>query len=221
MDDTLTTFDGPPIAVAGPQWISRKIFKTRKWRRACSWVYHQRRETWSTQMRDQTIIRPEQPDDIDAIRRVNELAFGAPAEAKLVDALRNANAVLLSLVAEIDRQIVGHILFSPVQIERGNTHDDGVGLGPVAVLPAVQRCGIGKMLVQAGIEKIRVAGHGVIVVLGHPSYYPRFGFKSASEFDLRWEVPGHEEAFFALELRPSFLGVRPGTVLYRPEFTQS
>lgn len=172
-------------------------------------------------MMDQTIIRPEQPDDIDAIRRVNELAFGTPAEAKLVDALRRANAILLSLVAELDGRIAGHILFSPVDIERKTGHDNAVGLGPVAVLPAAQRRGIGKALVQSGIEKIRVAGHGAIVVLGHPSYYSRFGFKSASEFGLCWEVPGHEEAFFAMELRPGFLGVRPGTVRYRPEFMQS
>lgn len=171
-------------------------------------------------MNDQTIIRLEQPGDIDAIRRVNELAFGTPAEAKLVDALRNVNAILLSLVAELDGRIAGHILFSPVQIERGNTHDNAVGLAPMAVLPDAQRRGIGKTLVQLGLEKIRAAGHGAIVVLGHPSYYPRFGFKPASEFDLHWEIPGHEKAFFAMELRPGFLGVRPGTVRYRPEFMQ-
>ncbi len=171
-------------------------------------------------MSDQTIIRPEQPDDIDAIRRINELAFGAPGEAKLVDALRNANAIVLSLVAEVDKQVVGHILFSSVDIDRGSTHDNAVGLAPMAVLPGAQRRGIGKTLVQSGIKQIRDAGHGAIVVLGHPGYYPRFGFKPASEFELRWEVPGHEKAFFAMELRPGFLGVRPGTVRYRPEFMQ-
>jgi putative acetyltransferase len=171
-------------------------------------------------MNDQTIIRPEHLDDIDAIRRVNELAFGQPAEAKLVDTLRSANAMLLSLVAEVDGQIVGHILFSSVDIERKTGHDRAVGLAPMAVLPDAQRRGLGKALVQSGLEKIRVAGHGAIVVLGHPSYYPRFGFKPASEFGLRWEVPGHDNAFFAIELRPSFLGVRPGTVRYRPEFMQ-
>lgn len=171
-------------------------------------------------MNAQTSIRQEQPGDIDAIRRINELAFGGHAEAKLVDALRSANAILLSLVAEVDGQIVGHILFSPVIIDRDNTHDNAVGLAPMTVLPAAQRCGIGKSLVQSGIETIRAAGHGAIVVLGHPRYYPRFGFKLASEFDLHWEVPGHDNAFFAMELRPEFLGVRPGTVRYRPEFMQ-
>ncbi len=162
----------------------------------------------------------EHPDDIDAIRRINELAFGGSMEAKLVDALRSANAILLSLIAEVDGHIVGHILFSSVIIERGNTHDNAAGLGPVTVLPAAQRCGIGKALVQSGIETIRTAGHGAVVVLGHPSYYPRFGFKPASQFDLHWEVPGHDNAFFAMELRPGFLGVRPGNVRYRPEFMQ-
>ncbi len=171
-------------------------------------------------MNDQTIIRPAHPDDIDAIRRVNELTFGQPAEAKLVDVLRSANAILLSLVAELDGRIAGHILFSPVDIERRTGHDSAVGLAPMAVHPDAQRRGIGKALVQSGIEQIRVAGHGAIVVLGHPSYYPRFEFKPASEFGLHWEFPGHEKAFFAIELRPGFLGVRPGTVRYRPEFMQ-
>jgi putative acetyltransferase len=171
-------------------------------------------------MNDDILVRPEQPTDIAAIREVNERAFASPDEAKLVEALRQAHAITMSLVAEVDGRIVGHILFSPVDIDRDNGQDIAVGLGPMAVLPDVQRRGIGKALLGTGLEKIRDAGHGAIVVVGHPSYYPRFGFKSASEFGLRWEVAGHENAFFAIELRPGFLGVRPGVVRYRPEFMQ-
>lgn len=164
-------------------------------------------------------IRPERLPDIDAIFEVNARAFGSPNEAKLVNALREAQAMTLSLVAEREGNIVGHVLFSPVDIDRGEGRDIAIGLGPVAVLPDAQSRGIGQSLIRAGIDGIREAGYGAMVVLGHPRYYPRFGFKPAADFGLRWEVPGHDEAFFAMELRPGYLGVRPGIVRYRPEFT--
>lgn len=166
------------------------------------------------------VVRPEDAGDIAAIREVNERAFERADEARLVDALRNAIAITASLVAEVDGRIVGHILFSPVHIDRESGCDVAVGLGPMAVVPEAQRRGIGTALVRAGIERMREAGHGAIVVLGHPSYYPRLGFAPASHFGLRWEVPGHDEAFFAIELRAGFLGARSGVVRYRPEFTE-
>jgi putative acetyltransferase len=170
-------------------------------------------------MRSEILVRTEQPKDVEAVRRVNVLAFGRASEGALVDALRGADGVTLSLVAEVDGQVVGHILFSPVEIDRDGGHDVAVGLAPMAVLPDHQRHGIGSRLVRAGLERLRGAGHGAVVVLGHPDYYPRFGFTRASRFGLRWEVECPDEAFMALELREGFLGTRPGIIRYRPEFS--
>ncbi|MDI3283889.1 N-acetyltransferase [Polyangium sp. 15x6] len=164
------------------------------------------------------LVRPELPADIAAVRHVNECAFGRPEEASLVDALRQSEAITLSLVAEQDGRVVGHILFSPVVIDRDDGRDVAQGLAPMAVLPELHRKGIGSVLVHEGLERLRGAGHGAVVVLGHLAYYPRFGFEPAARFGLHWEVPGHDEAFMALELRPGFLGMRPGVVRYRPEF---
>jgi putative acetyltransferase len=170
-------------------------------------------------MRSEILVRPEQPHEAGAIRNVNARAFGRDAEAVLVEALRGAGGVTLSLVARVGEQVVGHILFSPVEIDRGGSHDVAVGLGPMAVLPEHQRHGVGAQLIRAGLERLREAGHGAVVVLGHPDYYPRFGFVRASHFGLRWEVECPDEAFMALELREGFLGTRPGIVRYRPEFS--
>ncbi|WP_050434105.1 GNAT family N-acetyltransferase [Chondromyces crocatus] len=163
-------------------------------------------------------LRPEHPGDAAAIRRVNERAFNTPAEADLVDALTRNGGVTLSLVASIDGQVVGHILFSPVTIEREGAHDEAIGLAPMAVLPEHQRRGIGDRLIREGLDRLRRAGHGAVVVLGHPAYYPRFGFEPASRFGLRWEIACPDEAFMALELRPGALVSHPGIVRYRPEF---
>ncbi|MDI1446299.1 N-acetyltransferase [Polyangium sp. 6x1] len=164
------------------------------------------------------LLRPELPTDAAAVRHVNEVAFGRDGEASLVDALRKSDAITLSLVAEQGGRIVGHALFSPVVIDRGDTREIAQGLGPMAVLSDVQNQGIGSALIRAGLERLREAGHGAVVVLGHKAYYPRFGFEPAARFGLRWEVEGHDEFFMAQELRPGFLGVRPGVVRYRPEF---
>jgi len=170
-------------------------------------------------MRSDTLVRTEQLHDAEAVRRVNVLAFGRAAEGALVDALRGADGVTLSLVAEVDGQVVGHILFSPVEIDRDGGHDIAVGLAPMAVLPEHQRHGIGSKLIRAGLDRLREAGHGAVVVLGHPDYYPRFGFTRASRFGLRWEAECPDEAFMALELREGFLGTQPGVIRYRPEFS--
>ena len=114
-------------------------------------------------------VRPERPGDAAAIRRVNEAAFGRAAEADLVDALRAHGRVSRSLVAERAGMIVGHILFSPVRIDSGRTSTAAIGLAPMAVLPAHQRAGIGSLLVRTGLAECRRAGHGCVVVLGHPS----------------------------------------------------
>jgi putative acetyltransferase len=172
-------------------------------------------------MADVVRIRPERPGDASALRRVNERAFAQAAEADLVDALREAGALTLSLVAEVQGAIVGHIAFSPVRISGPAAERAAVGLAPMAVLPEHQRRGIGSRLVRAGLEALRDAGHGAVVVLGHPHYYPRFGFAPASRWGLRWERDCPDEAFMALELRAGALEGAGGVVRFRPEFDEA
>lgn len=166
-----------------------------------------------------TIIRPERPTDAPAIRDLHEAAFGQSDEAELVDALRDAGAMTCSLVATTidERSVVGHILFSSVSIDTRHQRFGAVGLAPMAVLPGCQRQGVGGALIRAGLEELRAEDHPAVVVVGHPSYYPRFGFRDARELGLVWEQPGHEDAFMALELTPGALRDRSGVVRYRPE----
>ena len=129
-------------------------------------------------------IRPEQPHDIAAVHALNETAFGQPAEATIVDSIRAACADAVSLVPVDNGQVAGHIFFSPVFAsgERGTAQ--GMGLAPMAVLPERQRQGIGSLLARAGIEAMRKRKCPFIIVLGHPEYYPRFGFVPASQHRL-------------------------------------
>lgn len=163
----------------------------------------------------EALIRPERPSDSYAVRRVNDLAFGRPDEYQVVEALRTNGGMTLSFVAEVDGEIVGHITFSPVTIDHEHA---AVGLGPMAVLPEHQRSGIGSRLVREGLDALREAGHAAVIVLGHPEYYPRFGFIPASRFGIRWERPCPDEAFMALELKPGALEEKAGVVRYRAEF---
>jgi len=164
------------------------------------------------------LIRNEQPQDIVAIHDVNEKAFEETLEARLIDLLRANDAVTLSLVAVVDDQIVGHILFTPVRLETGDRHLDGVGLGPMAVSPDFQRRGIGSKLVSEGLLKLRELGVSFVVVVGHPEYYPRFGFVPASRFRIgcEWEVP--DEVFMVLPFDPLALEDISGIAKYREEF---
>jgi len=163
-------------------------------------------------------IRGERDGDESAIRRLHEQAFGRPGEADLVDALRAAGGVELSLVAEADGELVGHVLFSPVTIDGAGRDGAFLGLAPMAVAPGRQRSGIGSALVRASLAALTAVGGEAVVVLGHPRYYPRFGFVPASQFGLRWERPCADEAFLAVELRPGALrGLGGGVVRYRPE----
>ena len=163
-------------------------------------------------------VRPERPEDADHVRRVNELAFGRPNEAALVDAVRGS-ANTLSLVAMLGQQVVGHILFTAVWIERMDRTTAAVGLGPMAVLPEHQRRGVGSALVRAGLDACRRLGHAVVVVLGHPEYYQRFGFVPASTKGIRYEHSVAREAFMVLELRTGAVARSGGVVRYRPEFS--
>jgi putative acetyltransferase len=167
-------------------------------------------------------IREEIFQDIDAIRTINEQAFGQPQEANIVDKLRANCDGLLSLVALLDEKIIGHILFSPVTIEGNHGFLKGMGLAPMAVLPEFQRQGVGSKLVQAGIEILRKSKCPFIIVLGHPEYYPRFGFEPASRYRIRsqWEgVP--DPAFMILWLDRTMVNHVSGVAKYRDEFNEA
>jgi putative acetyltransferase len=164
-------------------------------------------------------VRVERPDDADSVRATNDLAFGGPLEGQIVDALRSKTEHL-SLVATIDGLVVGHIFFTPVTIAPAVTTRIA-GLAPMAVRPEHQRAGVGKRLVRAGLDECRRAGYSAVVVLGHPEYYPRFGFVPAHTFGLTCEFPSPPEAFMAVELLPGALtGIR-GLVRYLSEFSDA
>jgi putative acetyltransferase len=165
-----------------------------------------------------TSVRPERPEDDAQIHRVNREAFGRQEEADLVETLRRAGAITLSLVAVRQGRVIGHILFSPVTIEEGDSRHPAVGLGPLAVLPGYQRQGIGSRLVEAGLAACREGGHSIVIVLGHPDYYPRFGFRPASLYGVQWEHEAPDEAFMIAELRPGALAGKRGVARYHPAF---
>src|SRR5262245_28351522 len=121
-------------------------------------------------------IRPYTAADAPAVNEVLVRAFGRASEAELVAALVTAKKDIVSLVAVEGESVVGYVLFTLVTIETEGTRSPALGLAPLAVDPGHQRRGIGSQLVRDGLEACRRAGHGVVVVLGHPSYYPRFGF---------------------------------------------
>ena len=161
-------------------------------------------------------VRPEAPADRAAVRRVHEAAFGRPDEADIVERLRARAVPYLGLAAVRDGAVVGHIAFSPVTLEPARPGLDVRGLAPMAVLPAHQRAGVGSALVRAGLAACRRDGAAAVVVLGHPDYYPRFGFRPASTFGLHSTYDAPDEAFMALELTSGALdGVR-GTAHYHP-----
>lgn len=163
-------------------------------------------------------VRPEVPSDAAAVYELNRRAFGCDDEARLVEALRGT-ADIVSLVADLRGEVVGHILFTPVTIGGQPGPPRALGLGPMAVLPELQNRGIGSRLVRAGLDAARRAGYEVVVVVGHPAFYPRFGFMPASRKGLRCEYAVPDEAFMVTELEPAALRGRSGIVQYLPVFS--
>jgi putative acetyltransferase len=164
-------------------------------------------------------IRKERLGDIEQIRAVNIRAFSQTSEADVIDILRKACPEFVSMVAIKDDRLVGHILFTPAVIDAKEKCVVGMGLAPLAVLPDFQRQGIGSRLMRSGLEVMRLARWPFVLVLGHPGYYPRFGFVPASKYGIISEykdVP--EEAFMILVADEDALKGIKGIGKYRPEW---
>jgi len=169
-----------------------------------------------------THIRLEEPEDIPSVRIINERAFEQPVEADIVDKLRLSCPEALSLVAVDDGDVVGHIFFTPATVDGKSGTIEGMGLAPMAVLPERQRQGIGSSLVRHGLDIVRERGFPFVIVLGHPEYYPRFGFEPASRYGLKsqWEgVP--DEAFMILIFDKQTMAGVSGVARYRDEFDEA
>jgi len=163
-----------------------------------------------------SLIQRETQADIDSVREVNRQAFGREDEGRLVDLVRDGGHARLSLVAVLDGAIVGHILFSDVPVVTDRGIVPALSLAPLAVSPAHQRRGIGSQLVREGLATCRNSRHRIVIVLGHPAFYPRFGFSSKLAERLRSPYSG--PSFMALELVPGALDGVDGTVVYPPPF---
>jgi putative acetyltransferase len=162
-------------------------------------------------------IRAETPRDRAAVRAVNEAAFGTSVEADIVEALRSKPTTTISLVADSGAAVVGHILFSPVTLaDHPQLHL--MGLGPMAVAPRYQRRGVGSALVREGLARCRQRGVDAVAVLGHPEYYPRFGFVPASRYGIRSEYAVPEDVFMILELSKRALDGASGLIRYDAAF---
>ena len=164
-------------------------------------------------------IRYETEADWEPIRRIDTDAFGQDVEAALVDALRDASHLLLSLVAEVDGDVVGHIVFSPMTVGTELDTNVAICLGPMAVAPEHQNLGIGSHLVEAGLDELRRLVSAPVFLLGDAAYYGRFGFRPASEFDVNY--PEDTGSLLALELTPGALKDISGTVKFAPEYNAS
>lgn len=166
-------------------------------------------------------VRPEGPEDITEVRRINIKAFDQTAEADIVDSIRQDCPDALSLIAEIEGRIVGHIFFAPALIGNGDKVIGGMGLAPMAVLPEYQRKGIGTKLVDHGLRILRNRSCPFVIVLGHPDYYPRFGFEVVSKYRItcQWDgVP--DEAFMVIILDKDAMKNVSGVARYRNEFNE-
>jgi len=165
-------------------------------------------------------VRPETEKDLEAITTIHNMAFGQPNEAVLVEKLRRTPAFIpeLSLVAEFDRIVIGHVLFYPVVIISGDNEHQTLSLAPIGVMPKSQNQGIGSALIRNGLLRATHHGHTSVIVLGHPQYYPRFGFIPASTWGIKLPFDAPDNAFLALELVDGALENRGGSVRYPDQF---
>jgi putative acetyltransferase len=168
-------------------------------------------------------IRPELPADAPAIFDVHREAFAQDGESRLVDALRREGALKngLSLVAEHHGRIIGHILFCPIAIVDGRCETAALALAPLGVHQDFQCRGVGSALIDAGLDECRRLGHRIVIVVGHPGYYPRFGFVAAKESGIHPPFPCPDDVFMALPLCEGALDGIGGTVRYPAAFDKT
>lgn len=164
------------------------------------------------------VVREEVPGDRSPVHAVHTAAFGREDEARLVDDLRAGASPLVSLVAEREGEVLGHILFSPVTVHGAGATSRAMGLAPLGVLPAHQHQKIGDALCRAGLEACRALGEPLVFVLGHPGYYPRFGFREAFQHGFYYREAAPNPAFMVAELEPGASGGRAGEVRYHAAF---
>ncbi|HPL63302.1 MAG: N-acetyltransferase [Syntrophales bacterium] len=166
-------------------------------------------------------VRFERSEDIPSVREINQLAFARRTEADIVDNLRKSCPDAVSLVVEEDGRIVGHIMFTPVIIEGVDKRLEGMGLGPVAVRPDLQRKGIGSALIRCGLEILRGRRCPFVVVLGIPGFYSRFGFEQASRHGIKspWEEVPEDAFMINIFNNEDFRGLA-GIALFRKEFDE-
>jgi putative acetyltransferase len=165
-----------------------------------------------------SLIRDERPEDAEAVHAVLIAAFGREAEARLVERLRASRKIVCAMAAEEKGRVLGHVVFSRISVESGDSEIPVLALAPLAVLPALQRLGIGSALVSAGLERCRMERHARVLVVGDPVYYSRFGFVPASSFGLKCAFSVPQEAFMAVELEPGAFAQVSGVVRYGHEF---
>lgn len=166
------------------------------------------------------IIRTEQEADYSRSEHVHRLAFSRENESALVRAIRSSGEYIpeLSLTAEDGKDIVGHIMFSKAVIDTGEGEVPTLALAPVAVMPQRQNEGIGSLLIREGLKQAELQGFAHAVVLGHPDYYPRFGFRPSTVFGIFSPFPVPEEVFMVMEFKEGSLTGISGTVKYPPSF---
>jgi putative acetyltransferase len=164
------------------------------------------------------LIRNEMPEDTQKIRQINIKAFDTDAEADLVDALRNSSIPLISLVAEKDGELVGHILFSPVTLDNNNPPIAIAALAPMAVIPEYQKKDIGSKLVIEGLKCCQESGYAAVVVLGHSWFYVRFGFVPSVNYGIKSEYDVPDEVFMIKELKDGALKGHSGIIKYHGAF---
>ncbi|MEW9701853.1 GNAT family N-acetyltransferase [Paenibacillus sp. SI8] len=154
-------------------------------------------------------IRTERSSDYDAVFQLNYLAFGnREVESRLIERIRLSDAFIpvLSLIAEENDRIVGHILFSRAELVDEEKSDEVIALGPIAVLPGHQKSGVGSKLIQEGLKRCAELGYNLVFLIGHPTYYPKFGFKLARPYGInlkQFEVS--DDVFMVCELKEGTL----------------
>lgn len=166
-------------------------------------------------------IREEQPSDVESIWKINLDAFETDVEANLVNALRGSGCTYVSLVAELKNQVVGYILFTPVELVGNGGKLRIMGLAPMAVLSQYQHKGIGSKLVKVGLEYCKSMGYEAVVVLGHPGYYPKFGFAPCCEYGIKSEYDVPDDTFMIMELAAGSLKGHRGIIKYHEVFSSA